>query len=145
MQLESLKVFCDLAGLRSFSKTAAANDMSQPTVTRVVQQLEERLGGELIDRSKRPLQLTDLGQAYHAGCKRILDQYLELEAALRQGPAKVALTVRVAAIYSVGLWDMSQYIERFAQQYPHAEVRIDYLHPKQVYERVLNGAADLGL
>lgn len=145
MQMEALKVFCDLATLRNFSKAAAVNELSQPTVTRLVHQLEERLGGRLIDRSKRPLQLTELGQAYYAGCKRLLDQYVDLETSLRRSHNGLAVTVRVAAIYSVGLWDMGQYVERFAEQYPHAKVRIDYLHPKQVYERVLDGTADLGL
>ncbi len=145
MQLEALKVFCDLADLRSFSKAAEVNELSQPTVTRLVHQLEERLGGQLIDRSTRPLLLTALGQAYYAGCKRLLEQYIELEAALRREQGGMALTVRVAAIYSVGLRDMGQYIERFAELYPHARVRIDCLHPKQVYERVLGGDAELGL
>src|SRR5258707_10212203 len=108
MQLESLKVFCDLAGLRSFSKAAKVNEMSQPTVSRLVHQLEHRLGNELIDRTKRPLQLTALGRAYYDRCKSLLDQYLALEASVRSGPAEVPLTVRLAAIYSVGLWEMGQ-------------------------------------
>jgi len=145
MQLEALKVFCDLATLRSFSKAADANGLSQPTVTRLVHQLEERLGGQLIDRSKRPPQLTALGREYHTGVKRLLDQFAELEASLRADRAEAALTVRVAAIYSVGLWDMGQYVERFEREFPHARVRIDFLHPQQVYERVLASEADLGL
>src|SRR5438045_9515384 len=118
MQLETIKVFCDLINLRSFSKAAEANELSQPTVSRLVHQLEERLGGQLIDRSKRPLQLTPLGQAYYAGCKRLLEQYIELEASLRRDHAGLALMVRVAAIYSVGPWDMGQYVERFAERLP---------------------------
>jgi DNA-binding transcriptional LysR family regulator len=145
MHMEALKVFCDLASLRNFSKAAAANELSQPTVTRLVQHLEDRLGGELIDRSTRPLQLTELGQAYYAGCKRLLEQYVDLEASLRRSHNGMAISVRVAAIYSVGLWDMGQYVERFAAQFPHAKVYIDYLHPKLVYERVLDGTADIGL
>jgi DNA-binding transcriptional LysR family regulator len=145
MQLEALRVFCDIVRLRSFSKAAAANELSQPTVTRLVQQLEERLGGTLVDRSRRPLQLTPLGQAYYTGCKRLLDEYAELEASLRQDRVELALTVRVAAIYSVGLWDMGQYTERFLVEYPHARVRMEYLHPRRVYEHVLDGTADLGL
>jgi DNA-binding transcriptional LysR family regulator len=145
MHPESLKVFCDLVSLRSFSKAAEANSTSQPTVTRVIHDLEDRLGGQLIDRSKRPLQLTALGQAYYEGCKGLLDRYIELEASLRRGNGDLALTVRVAAIYSVGLWDMGQYTREFEVRYPHAKVHIDYLHPNQVYARVLNGTADLGL
>ena len=98
-----------------------------------------------IDRSRRPLQLTDMGQTYYEGCKVLLDQYLELEASLRRDQARVAVNVRVAAIYSVGLWDMGQYVERFKADHPHAKVHIDYVHPDQVYARVLDGTADLGL
>ncbi len=145
MQLETLKVFCDIVNSRSFSKAAEENELSQPTVSRLVHQLEERLGGQLIDRSKRPLQVTPLGQAYYDGCKRLLEQYLELEASLRQAHGQLAMTIRVAAIYSVGLGDMGRLVQRFEAQHPHVKVHVDYLHPNQVYEKVLEGTVDLGL
>ena len=145
MQLEALKMFCDLASLRSFSKAAESNRISQPTVSRMIHQLEERLGGRLIDRSKRPLQLTAMGKTYYEGCKRLLEQYAELEATIRRDHFGMAITVRVAAIYSVGLWDMGRYVNRFEERHPHAKVRIDYLHPDQVYERISDGTADIGL
>jgi DNA-binding transcriptional LysR family regulator len=145
MQLEALKVFCDIAIFRSFSKAAEANDLGQPAVSRIVHELEKRLGGTLIDRSKRPLQLTDLGQTYYEGCKKLLEQYFELEASLARGHAKRVLTVRVAAIYSVGLGDMGQYVERFEAKHRHARAHIEYVHPNQVYKRVLDGTADFGL
>lgn len=145
MQLEAIKVFCDLVNFRSFSKAAEVNELSQPTVSRLVHQLELRLGGSLIDRSRRPLQLTPLGQAYYEGCKSILQQYIELEASLRRAQDRMALEVRVAAIYSVGLGDMGHYVDRFQQQHGQARVHMDYLHPDQVYQRVRDGTADLGL
>jgi DNA-binding transcriptional LysR family regulator len=144
MQLEAIKVFCDLATLRSFSKAAAANGKSQPAVSRIVHELERRLKGQLIDRSHRPLLLTPLGQAYFEGCRQLLEQYLQLEASLIQSPP-LALTVRVAAIYSVGLSDIHQYKERFEAEHPHVRAHVDYLHPEQVYERIRDGAADFGL
>src|SRR5262249_24075237 len=55
------------------------------------------------------------------------------------------LTVRVAAIYSVGLGDMGHYVERFEREHRHARAHIDYVHPDKVYERVLDGTADFGL
>jgi DNA-binding transcriptional LysR family regulator len=145
MQLEALKVFCDIAVLRSFSKAAAANELGQPAVSRIVHLLERRMGGALFDRSRRPLQLTALGQAYYEGCKRLLDQFFELEASLARGHAERVLSVRVTAIYSVGLGDMGQYVERFEANHPHARVHVDYVHPDKVYERVLDGTADFGL
>jgi len=145
MQLETIKAFCDLISLGSFSKAAEANQLSQPTVTRFVHLLEERLGGQLIDRSKRPLQPTELGRAYFEGCKTLLEQFTELEVSLRQKHSERALIVHVAAIYSVGLGDMGQYVERFESENPNAKVQIEYLHPDDVYQRVHDDLADFGL
>jgi DNA-binding transcriptional LysR family regulator len=145
MQFESLKVFCDVARQRSFSKAAAAYGLSQSAASQIVLQLEKRLKAQLIDRSTRPLQLTPQGRIYYEGCQRLVDQYLELEAAVRNAPAEVPATVRVAAIYSVGLRDMTQYVQRFAQRQPNAKVHIEYLHPDRVHAEVLEGTADFGL
>src|SRR4051794_10255803 len=131
MQLEALKVFCDLVNFRSFSKAAAANRLSQPAVSRIVHELEDRLGVKLVDRSRRSLPLTPLGQAYYEGCKAVLEQYLELEASILRARSELAVTVRVAAIYSVRLGDVRQHAERFEAQHPHVQVRLDYLHPDQ--------------
>jgi DNA-binding transcriptional LysR family regulator len=145
MQLEWLEVFCDVARHRSFSQAALEKGLTQSAVSQIVLQLEKRLGAQLINRSTRPLQLTPLGKTYYDGCKGLVDQYLELEAGVRHAQAQRAATVRVAAIYSVGLRDMNQYVERFEAQQPNARVQIEYLHPDRVYAEVLEGSADFGL
>src|SRR5262245_20551382 len=108
MQLEALKVFCDVARCRSFSQAAKSQPkpLSQSAVSQVVLQLEKHLGVQLIDRSTRPLQLTQLGQRFYDGCRSLVEQYQELEASLKSAGAEVEASVRVAAIYSVGLGDM---------------------------------------
>jgi DNA-binding transcriptional LysR family regulator len=145
MQIEALKVFCDVARCRSFSQAAQENGLSQSAASQIVLQLEKRLGVKLISRSPRPLQLTPLGRTYYDGCKHLLEQYGELEASIRNAQTEMEGSVQVAAIYSVGLGDMGDYVERFSQQQPHARVHIAYLHPDQVYERVHEGTADFGL
>jgi DNA-binding transcriptional LysR family regulator len=147
MQFEALRVFCDIAHYRSFSQAAAAQQppLTQSAVSQIVHQLEKRLGVQLIDRSTRPLQLTELGQAYYQGCKQLVEQYLALEASVKNGRTQITATVRVAAIYSVGLGDMGQYVERFADLQPFARVQVEYLHSNRVVEKVRDGSADLGL
>jgi len=54
-------------------------------------------------------------------------------------------TVRVAAIYSVGLHDMSRHMQPFMAAYPNARVLLECLHPHKVVEAVLNDEADLGI
>src|SRR5260370_38303160 len=109
MQLESLKVFCDIARCRSFSQAAADNELSQSAASQIVMQLEKRLGVQLISRSPRPLQLTAQGRTFYDGCKRLVEQYHELEASVRNTQADVETTGQVAAIYSVGLADTAHH------------------------------------
>ena len=145
MQFEALKVFCDVVLHGSFSDAALKNDLTQSAVSQIVSQLEKRLGVQLIKRFPRPLEPTSLGRIYYDGCKGLVDQYTELEASIRSAHAEMAMTLHVAAIYSVGLSDMGQYVERFAACHPNAQVHIEYLHPDRVYEKVLEGTADFGL
>ena len=145
MQLEALKVFCDVARCRSFSQAAQVNHLTQSAVSQTVLQLEKHLEVQLVDRTVRPLQLTPLGQRFYEGCRELVEQYYRLEASLRNAGAEVEATVEVAAIYSVGLGDMGKYVERFTAEAPNARVHIDYLHPDRVYERVAEGIADFGL
>lgn len=145
MHIEALKVFCDVARYRSVSQGAAANDVTQSAASQVVAQLEKRMKVRLIDRSTRPLALTPLGRVFYDGCKELVDRYLELEASIRDAGQRLAGTVQVAAIYSVGLGDMGQYVERFTAQHPGARVQLEYLHPDRVAEKVQDGTADFGL
>ncbi len=147
MQLESLKIFCDVVRWASFSKGALENGISQSSASQVVHQLEARLGVKLIDRSKRPLVPTAQGQVYYEGCKDVIGRYLEVENRVKalEDERNLAGTVRVASIYSVGLHHMSRYVERFRKAYPEADVRIEYLHPTRVIESVIAGDTELGL
>ena len=145
MQFEALKVFCDVARYRSFSVAAQVNGVTQSAASQVVSLLERRMGVQLIDRSTRPLQLTSFGQTYYDGSNALWEQYMELEAKIRTAQAQLARTIRVAAIYSVGLGDMGQSVQRFQTAHPDVRVHLEYLHPDRVYERVREGTADLGL
>ncbi len=145
MQLKSLKIFCDVVGLRSFSRAADENGISQSGASQVVNQLERRLGVKLIDRSKRPLVLTPEGEAYYEGVRKLVQRYDALEDQVRTLHKEVAGRVRVASIYSVGLHHMNRYLQEFLSHYPKANVRLEYQHPHRVYESIENDHADIGL
>src|SRR5438552_4428860 len=54
-------------------------------------------------------------------------------------------TVRVAAIYSTGISELTRLRDEFAARYPAANLQVEYMRPDKVYEAVRNDAADLGL
>jgi DNA-binding transcriptional LysR family regulator len=145
MLYRSMEIFCDVASRRSFSKGAAAQRLSQSFASQTVRQLEKHLGVELINRSLRPLELTEAGQLYYEGCRDVLDRYRTLEDRVRRLQHAVVGEVRIAAIYSVGLLQMERRVRRFNELYPEAEMRLEYVHPDEVYEQVRNDEADLGL
>ena len=145
MQLKTIKLFCDVVAQRSFSKAAALNDVSQSLVSQAVTSLETRVGVSLIDRSKRPLEPTRAGTQYATGCRELLDNFEKLEDSLHRVADKIAGQIRIASIYSVGLLEMGQYVADFCNQYPDVDVRMEYLHPDQVYDRIRSNEAEIGL
>lgn len=145
MNIETLRIFCDVVQHQSFSRGAAVNDVSQSAATQSVHRLERYFGVQLVDRSKRPFVLTPEGQACYEGFREVLELYDTAEARVRSLRMEIGGLVRVAAIYSVGLHDMSRCMQDFMRRYPKAKVRLEYFHPNRVYEAVLNAAVDLGV
>jgi DNA-binding transcriptional LysR family regulator len=145
MHLRFLKIFCDIVDLRSFSRAAKANGVSQSNASQIVHQLEDRTGVQLIDRSTRPFVVTPEGKRFHEGARVIVQRYDDLEREVRSLHEAVAARLTVASIYSVGLAHMSGCLREFLAAHPQADVRLEYLHPHRVYEAVDSGQADIGL
>ena len=145
MHLETLRLYCDVVRHRSFSRGAEDNFVSQSAASQAVAQLEAQMGTTLIDRTKRPLVVTAEGTKFHETCREILGLWDKARSEVGTVQAQLDGTVRVAAIYSVGLHDVSRHMQRFHGLYPAARVRLDCLHPHKVVEAVTSGDADVGI
>ena len=145
MHVETLNIFCAVVRHQSFSRGAAASSVSQSAASQAVRQLEKHLGTQLIERSKRPWVLTPEGKTFFTGCQEIVERYRELKDAVRRRQNPSGHTIRLAAIYSVGVHNLSQHVNQFRALVPGANVDLEYMHPDEVCERVLNDQSDLGL
>jgi len=145
VNLDSLKLYCDVVRLRNFSRGAQANGVSQSAASQSIQQLEAELDLPLVDRSRRPLEPTEEGRRFYEACRALLQGFEKARAELAASRQRVEGTVRVAAIYSVGLHDMSRHMQPFMAAYPQARVLLECLHPHKVVEAVLNDEADVGI
>lgn len=121
------------------------NHVSQSAVTQYLQDLEARLGVKLLDRSRRPVTLTAAGRLYYELCRDVLRRKQAFDVALEELKGAVEGSVRVAAIYSVGISEMAHLQEEFARRCPQARIEVEYLRPEKVYQAVASGQADLGL
>lgn len=145
MTFSHLRLIRDVATHQSVSKAARLSELSQSAASQALQEVERELGVSLFDRSRRPLLPTAAGKIYLDYCRDVLRRHDVLEAELASLQQQANGTVRVAAIYSVGLSEMNRIEERFANRFPDAEMDVQYLRPDRVWEAVLNDEADLGL
>jgi len=145
MQIESLKVFCDLTETESFTKAAQINGVTQSAVSQQISSLERQFKSLLIERSKKKFRLTREGQVLYTYSKQIIANYESLHNRLQELKDIISGTIRVATIYSIGLHDLPPYIKRFLKSYPTVNVHVEYRRANQVYEDVLGNVVDMGL
>ena len=145
MQIESLKVFCDLAETESFTKAAHINGVTQSAVSQQISSLERQFKSLLIERSKKKFRLTREGQVLYDFSKQIIQTYEALHSRLQEIKDIVSGTIRVATIYSIGLHDLPPYIKKFLKAYPTVHVHVEYRRANQVYDDVVGNVVDLGM
>ena len=145
MQIESLKVFCDLAETESFTKAAQINKVTQSAVSQQISSLERTFKSLLIERSKKKFRLTREGQVLYDYSKQVIATYEALNSKLQEIKDIISGTIRVATIYSIGLHDLPPYLKKFLKSFPTVNVHVEYRRANQVYEDVIGNVVDLGL
>lgn len=145
MQIESLKVFCDLVETESFTKAAQINRITQSAVSQQITAMERLFRAQLVERSKRLFRLTEEGKVLYQYSKQIVHQFDSLNSKLQETKDIVSGNIRVATVYSIGLHDLPPYLKKYLQTFPTVNVHVEYRRANLVYEDVLNNAVDLGL
>jgi len=145
MNVETFKIFCDLADTSSFSKAAKINSITQSAVSQQIRALEMRYQVMLVERGRRNFSLTAEGQAFLAAGREILNIYDHLGERLHELQNVVAGTVKISSVYSIGLHELPPYLKEFRILYPDVDVQVEYRRSTQVYTQVLAGEVDLGL
>src|SRR5499425_3026657 len=84
MQIESLKVLCDLVETESFTRAAHINSVTQSAVSQTISALERQFKSLLIERSKKNFRLTPEGEVLYDYSKQILQTYEGLHSKLQE-------------------------------------------------------------
>ncbi|WP_337268053.1 LysR family transcriptional regulator [Oryzifoliimicrobium ureilyticus] len=124
-RMTSLRVFCAVAELKSFSGAGRRLGLSPAMVSKHVLHLESRLGNRLLNRTSRHVSLTETGMLYFNQARQILDGLDEVEAAISNTVISPRGTLRLSA----PVWIASPYFvekfERFNQRFPNISLDID--------------------
>ena len=145
MYIETFRIFCDLAELKSFSKTAEKHLLSQSAISQQLAQMELVYKCQLINRKKRPIELTKEGQLLYITSRDILDRYDQFKSELNVMKSSTSARINIAAIFSIGMHVLPNYVKKFMVKYPQVNVHVEYLEANKIYERVLSGDIDIGL
>ena len=132
-----MSIFRRVVETGSFSAIAREIGTSQPTVSKYVASLEQRLGIKLLNRSTRQLNLTEAGQEYYKHCIRILDDVAESEASIGRGQSRPTGTLRITAPVMFGRLFVAPILWEFLELYP--ELNIDLLLNDQNVDLIKEG------
>ncbi|HYO99294.1 MAG TPA: LysR family transcriptional regulator [Pyrinomonadaceae bacterium] len=147
MQLETLKIFCDLVETKSLSRAAERNFVTQSAVSQQVRGLEERFKRRLLERMRggREVGLTEEGEVFYQESRQIVAAYAQLKERMRTLTGTVSGTVHVATVYSIGLHELPAVIRRFMAEHPEAKIDLEYSRTTRIVRDVLAGTVELGI
>lgn len=147
MHIETLKVFCDLVDLQSFSLAAERNFITQSAVSQQIRTLEEKFKRRLLERvrGRREIHLTPAGEVFYREAKNVLESYDRLRESMRGLVGKIGGTVKVATVYSVGLHELPPKVREFMSKFPSVKIDLEYSRTTRVIRDVMEGAVELGV
>jgi DNA-binding transcriptional LysR family regulator len=124
-QIERVRVFLQVAELRSFAAAARAQKLSASLATRYVAELEAELGVQLLVRTTRRVSLTAAGQAYVDSMRRIVAEIDRANESVRQAQDVLKGALRISAPLSLGLRFLPSAIAQFGLLYPHVDLKVN--------------------
>lgn len=145
MDLWRLRIFRKVIEHKSFSKAALAINLSQPTVSSHIKDLEEHYGCRLIDRVDRKAVPTRAGQLLYKYAKRLAQLVEEMETAMAgfQGDIKGQLVVGGSTIPAGYL--LPRLVGAFRERYPDVRIALRVGDTEKIINDILSGALELGV
>jgi DNA-binding transcriptional LysR family regulator len=145
MEMQQVRYFVALAGTLNFTRAAEQCNVSQPALTRAIQQLEHELGGPLFHRERGNTHLSELGrmmlpylQSVEESCRAARDQ---ARAVKRLDQA----TLTIGTMCTIGPQLVSDLLVRFRTQHPNVEVRVIDTGAPEMIEKLQKGDLEVAI
>lgn len=143
--LRQLRAFVALARIGSFTHAADSMHVTQSALSGLIKELEQALGVQLVDRSTRKIQLSEVGREFYPLIKKIVQ---DLDGALGDISNLKALkkgVVRIAAPQLMSCTLLPEVIAAYRAQHPEVQIRLTDCAVETVPSRVLSGEVDFGI
>jgi DNA-binding transcriptional LysR family regulator len=125
-RFDAMRIFVAVADARGFAPAARQLGLSPPAVSRAIVALEEHVGAQLLRRTTRNVSLTDVGERFHADCRRILAEVADAEAWAGGAHAAPQGLLAITAPQMFGRMHVTPVLLDFLAQHPQVSVRSFY-------------------
>jgi DNA-binding transcriptional LysR family regulator len=142
IDVDRLQTFIRLAQEGSFTASGKSLRKSQSAISLQIAGLERQFGFQLVDRSPRPIKLTEAGQLFLQFSTQIVNQTADLERTMSELARGVSGEVKIGATTSVGAYLLPPLAGELAQKYPRLNVTIMSLPQTSVLAAVRTSAVD---
>lgn len=144
MDLRQLRYFVAVATTRNFTRAAEQMHIAQPPLSRQVQQLEDELGVQLIQRNTRPVRLTETGRLFYEQSLQVLQKVEQMKSGVRQAAGGQRKSITMAYVASTLYGGLPMLVRMFRQRYPDTDVHLVDLGSVQQMSELKSGRIDIG-
>ncbi|WP_442808111.1 LysR family transcriptional regulator [Trinickia soli] len=145
MNLRQIRYFCEIVTSGSAAAAAARLHVAPTAISMQLAMLESDLGGELFDRSRRPMSLTALGRYFHPRAKALLAEAVGLEEETRDVAAGRSGVLSIGYTRSSIFTILPRALRAFRSTHPRVKIELITLLSEHQYEQLLNGRIQVGI
>jgi DNA-binding transcriptional LysR family regulator len=144
MEMHQVRYFLAVSRTLNFTRAADECNVTQPSLTRAIKQLEAELGGDLF-RRERPTQLTELGQRMHPLLKQCYEAAVGARSLASSFKSGEVGALRIALTHSVDLSLLIPFLNEIRRQFNRLEFKFLRGNSREVGEMLKKGEAELGI
>lgn len=145
MTITQLQYVLAVAEHKNFTLAAEKCFVTQPTLSMQIQKIEEELGIQIFDRSKKPIQLTDIGQKIVNQSKNIVNEANRIQDIVDQQKGFIGGEFRLGIIPTVMPTLLPMFLTNFIKKYPKVNLIIEELNTDEIITRLKNGHLDAAI
>ena len=145
ISIKHLRYFVALAQHRHFGRAADACAISQPALSLQIKDLEELLGAQLVERDRRQIQLTGLGETFAGRAQQILRSVDELADLARASNPSLGGRLRIGMIPTVAPYLLPAVIRRLTERFPAVDLRPREAVTGKLTEDLMSGGLDVAV
>lgn len=129
MTINQIEAFCILAETLNYTKAAMLHYTTQPTLSKIIVNLEQEIGVQLFYRSKRGVRLTAAGETFYTEIKAMMEQYKQALTKTRFVDAEIRGEVVIGFLGSAVTRVMPKFVNRFRAENPNINLKmVDYTY-----------------